>query len=379
MTGFNHYADCGCGWCVNDGYRLSSSKRNRLLTDLHRRDSLNVLKSNLARSISGCYVNPNAKCPVCRDPVYFYSNQHGSRVFFDDLGPPWPKHGCTDNPREYVPSQGAPTRRARGLMQELVSAANVADLFKNKVFGHRIREDWTLLLVVSVERRGDENSVTAEFLDSLSCETTKFTCRSDEPVLEPDDFINMKGKEISFIHKATLIPVTFVDGAVISIPDITTLPPPVPPRDPAVDSVPSRKVVHSKLKRAADYSRAPMTEAEMIHFNSDSVDLGQLFAKLEPVVKAYARDQTRKPVDVSLRLNAEGYTTAVGAGWTPRLVHFLLALMFNNQKPDQKPGSTGEVRPLKSKTAVPKVAISMNDKDQLARLLSSLGRVTLRH
>jgi hypothetical protein len=29
-----------------------------------------------------------------------------------------------------------------------------------------------------------------------------------------------------------------------------------------------------------------MTEVEMVHFNSDAVGLGQLFAKLEPVVKA---------------------------------------------------------------------------------------------
>ena len=47
--------------------------------------------------------------------------------------------------------------------------------------------------------------------------------------------------------------------------------------------------------------------------------LGALFAKLEPIVKVYARDQTRKPVDVSRRLNAEGHKTADGAVWTPRL------------------------------------------------------------
>ncbi|WP_226699437.1 hypothetical protein [Qipengyuania gaetbuli] len=41
---------------------------------------------------------PNAKCPVCGDQVFFYWNDKGSRVFFDDLGPPWPKHPCTDNP-----------------------------------------------------------------------------------------------------------------------------------------------------------------------------------------------------------------------------------------------------------------------------------------
>lgn len=42
-------------------------------------------------------VLPNAECPVCRQPVFFYQNSHGSRVFFDELGPPWPKHPCTAN------------------------------------------------------------------------------------------------------------------------------------------------------------------------------------------------------------------------------------------------------------------------------------------
>lgn len=33
-------------------------------------------------------------CPQCKSPVYFYRNDAGSRVFFDMLGKPWPKHGC---------------------------------------------------------------------------------------------------------------------------------------------------------------------------------------------------------------------------------------------------------------------------------------------
>lgn len=41
------------------------------------------------------WVTPNASCPVCGAAVYFYANEYGSRVFFDGLGPPWPKHPCT--------------------------------------------------------------------------------------------------------------------------------------------------------------------------------------------------------------------------------------------------------------------------------------------
>lgn len=45
------------------------------------------------------YVNPNAYCPVCGVRVFFYQSPNGGRVFFDDVGWPWPKHPCTDNPR----------------------------------------------------------------------------------------------------------------------------------------------------------------------------------------------------------------------------------------------------------------------------------------
>jgi hypothetical protein len=39
---------------------------------------------------------PNAKCPVCNTQVFFYKSHEGGSVFFDELGPPWPKHPCTD-------------------------------------------------------------------------------------------------------------------------------------------------------------------------------------------------------------------------------------------------------------------------------------------
>jgi hypothetical protein len=61
------------------------------------------------------YVNPNARCPVCGASVYFYQSPYGGRVFFDELGPPWPKHPCTDNPavRHHFSS---PESRARFLV-----------------------------------------------------------------------------------------------------------------------------------------------------------------------------------------------------------------------------------------------------------------------
>jgi len=51
------------------------------------------------------FVNPNAHCPVCGIPVFFYQSESGSRVFFDELGPPWSKHTCTDNQQLKTPNK----------------------------------------------------------------------------------------------------------------------------------------------------------------------------------------------------------------------------------------------------------------------------------
>lgn len=43
--------------------------------------------------------------------MYFYKNEAGSRVYFDEIGPPWPKHPCIDIPFYTRPSaefQGPP-------------------------------------------------------------------------------------------------------------------------------------------------------------------------------------------------------------------------------------------------------------------------------
>ncbi|WP_091106580.1 DUF1707 domain-containing protein [Micromonospora citrea] len=64
------------------------------------------------------WISPNASCPVCGAAVYFYANEHGSRVFFDELGPPWPKHPCTDNPALHATTAGgrqAPSIRDLGV------------------------------------------------------------------------------------------------------------------------------------------------------------------------------------------------------------------------------------------------------------------------
>ena len=89
---WNHRPNCSCGWGGtghsgrgggrHSGHRPSSPVFSWIPPISHSYES---------------YVNPNATCPVCGEPVFFYQSPHGGRVFFDELGPPWPKHPCTDN------------------------------------------------------------------------------------------------------------------------------------------------------------------------------------------------------------------------------------------------------------------------------------------
>lgn len=49
------------------------------------------------------YLTPNARCPECDAPVYFYRSPDDGRVYFNEPGPPWPKHPCTDNSNHEIP------------------------------------------------------------------------------------------------------------------------------------------------------------------------------------------------------------------------------------------------------------------------------------
>lgn len=103
---WNHPPGCTCGW-GGDGHRGSGG------TGIGRGGALggsvqiscatanpNVFSSTVGVSalLPHGYMNPNARCPVCNAPVYFFQSESGARVFFDDVGSPWPKHPCTDNP-----------------------------------------------------------------------------------------------------------------------------------------------------------------------------------------------------------------------------------------------------------------------------------------
>lgn len=109
-NGNGHSATCDCGW---GGVWYGNAPYGG---DAHffrcndEQDSSSPRAVSIERLVGGdsprSLTIPNARCPVCRCRVFFYQNEYGSRVFFDALGPPWPKHPCTDNSWYASPASG---------------------------------------------------------------------------------------------------------------------------------------------------------------------------------------------------------------------------------------------------------------------------------
>jgi hypothetical protein len=109
-NGWNHSATCECGWGgvwhgnVSTGRFFNDG--NTKLDDLGLPvEARSFIRSGTPRKPDSITI-PNARCPVCGASVFFYQNEYGSRVFFDELGFDWPKHPCTDNSRHDSPASG---------------------------------------------------------------------------------------------------------------------------------------------------------------------------------------------------------------------------------------------------------------------------------
>lgn len=92
---YNHPLDCNCGW----GGVHHDSRSPEYEADYWQHES--------------SHTNPNARCPVCTEKVFFYRSPDGGAVYFDSLGPPWPKHPCTDQ-EDARSSMDAPAEKKEG-------------------------------------------------------------------------------------------------------------------------------------------------------------------------------------------------------------------------------------------------------------------------
>lgn len=96
---WNHPPACACGWGGEGHLGRSPGRSERSASAVTR---VNPQALALSGRPFGTSDGPNAFCPVCGAAVYFYQSPAGGRVFFDDLGHPWPKHACTDQPHVAV-------------------------------------------------------------------------------------------------------------------------------------------------------------------------------------------------------------------------------------------------------------------------------------
>ena len=104
---WNHSYSCTCAFGPGNGgwHRSVWTPRD---TGIFRAQAVTYAPTwgSERRTTVASFINPNAHCPVCGKTVVFYRSPYNGRIFFDSIGWPWPKHGCTDNGQE--PRQAAP-------------------------------------------------------------------------------------------------------------------------------------------------------------------------------------------------------------------------------------------------------------------------------
>ncbi|GAA4954651.1 hypothetical protein [Actinoplanes utahensis] len=139
------------------------------------------------------WISPNARCPVCGASVYFYANQHGSRVFFDDLGPPWPKHPCTDTGATPVATPGdrqAPSRH---------------DFSTAQPPGIRRDRDWKTYAVKKVSFGGGYSRITLQRIDGTG--SGPAWAVAGQTPLRADDLVFVRNQRMSYFDAASGGPV----------------------------------------------------------------------------------------------------------------------------------------------------------------------------
>lgn len=108
---------------------------------------------------------PNARCPRCGQPVWFFRNPNGGCAYFEELGVPWPKHPCMDtrsiNDRTAVWQARALYREEYELNERDVELEEVQASFQQS------QEAWEELLERSSERAIAKQEADAAFQQVL--------------------------------------------------------------------------------------------------------------------------------------------------------------------------------------------------------------------
>lgn len=341
LTGHNHYPWCACGWCVGgnrSGGVVSTEPLEKPLrpvySEYEKQQATQTLKGYGATSYSRCFVNPNASCPVCGQPVYFYANKNGSRVFFDELGQPWTKHPCTDNERTASGSVRArPSSRPGAEIKEILSAEQKIDQRILPLGRKATRDSWKLAVVIEVHFADFRMEVQVEDLSSQNNQKHCFFIHCEQPLLAEGDLVSLRQETFSFLHPLSLEDIEVTNG--------------------------DRLVDFEALEQDIDPSIIPRDVEELLpserrHFGSESDGSAKVSGTLRSVLEDFAKKGIMGPNLVSHYLKDTGRVTADGSAWSPRLAFFLIALPgVSQEKPVRRKKPTAGGKQQKTRTPQP--------------------------
>ncbi len=366
MPGYNHFPWCKCGWC-------SKNRRTKFRgIDFLRMDAVELLRRHNVRSIRECYVAPNAACPICRKAVFFYANASGSRVFFDELGPPWSKHGCTDNSRMrgnfYAEPILPPEPRPRGITIELIEAANLCGLIGGKSFGTRNNRDWTIIIVKRINRNKDKHEISGKHLDSLTDEMVSFNIFYDGHLLNEGDIVLINQSQASFIVRDSLKSLTVRFNGQISKQQLNIESSETYNKN-SIRSIPIGKDAQLIKKNSRYFENTHDIEK---HFEIDYDSRVEFLKKMRPYLSLLRCENVQRADEIANLFNSVGLRTAIGALWTPKLVQRLLRLSRSFHGPLQmkNKASCNSSSGLRGAEAV--------SAGSVAEKLSRIGRVSIK-
>lgn len=326
MTGYNHYHNCSCGWCVGKG-------RQRAKENLRRERAIRTAGDFLRRhDASGlgstCFVSPNSKCPICKAGVYFYSNSNGSKVFFDQLGPPWPKHPCTDRPNvaaRATQTASRPLRRSIGLIKEIIGNGSIIDMSKVPDIGRSDRPNlssWRLLVITSMRERGGIVVMEADFVETIYHQHITLTAPASR-ALYIGQFVSVKDDVLSFFDERA----GRRRDVVVRYKGVVKQ---------ATPSVPGQTLDSHGLPASLKTEGIPGVQERLHYISSDPAS--GYYCRVKELIQRAAKAGATYLADFQIAMNDSRIHTLRGSRWTREIVS---GLIYDMRHEDLIPSASG--------------------------------------
>ncbi|QDU05475.1 hypothetical protein V6x_52120 [Gimesia chilikensis] len=163
------------------------------------------------RRVAACFVRPNATCPVCGERVFYYQNDNGSRVFFDELGPPWPKHPCTETGIILAPGTQLDLTfsiRSQAVVTEILTwQKHYRAEFESEFTTKYGTKPWQLAVITKRMKAQKQVFTIAKLLKQGRVTKVYFSCKALPKCCKSGFLIAIGKRKISFIDTVTLAPI----------------------------------------------------------------------------------------------------------------------------------------------------------------------------